>query len=170
MFQPSKVGVEPRLHHRAQMTFIQTRRFGDLHYQDSSVLSFPWGLPGFEHCTRFTLVESADLAPVVFLQSLDLAELCFAAVRVSAIDNGYLLGVTTEDLDRLGLDVSSQPDSSEALTLAILCLAESGPLTANLLAPIVVNLSTRIAIQAVRADQRYSHQHPIPSEAEALCS
>jgi flagellar assembly factor FliW len=33
---------------------------------------------------------------------------------------------------------------------------------ANLLAPIVLNARTRVAVQAVRHDQRYSHRHPVP--------
>jgi flagellar assembly factor FliW len=45
-----------------------------------------------------------------------------------------------------------------------------------LLAPVVVNLGTRVAVQAVRADTTYSHRHPIASlqapsgvSGEALC-
>jgi flagellar assembly factor FliW len=59
------------------MPLVQTRRFGPLEYADSSVLSFVSGPPGFVDQTRFTLVERPELAPVVLLQSLDSAELCF---------------------------------------------------------------------------------------------
>jgi flagellar assembly factor FliW len=35
------------------------------------------------------------------------------------------------------------------------------PLTANLLAPVFINLRTHTGVQAVRADRRYSHRHPL---------
>lgn len=142
------------------MPVANTRRFGELNYEDSSALHFPWGLPGFEKCTRFTLVERPGFSPIAFLQSLDDAELCFLAAPVTAIDPLYEPAVMHEDLDRLNLP---NPPLSDALLLALLCAPENGPLTANLLAPVVVNLRTRVAVQAVRPDQRYSHQHPLPS-------
>ena len=88
---------------------------------------------------------------------------------VAAIDADYCLEVSGEDLRILGLDEAQQPKSGqEVLCLALLCAPENGQLTANLLAPVVVNLRTRVAVQAVRTDSRYSHRHPIL--AEAPCS
>ena len=150
------------------MPAVHTRRFGDLEYDESSVLTFPCGLPGFESHTRFTVIEQPPLAPIVFLQSLDAPELCFLAAPVATIDASYALSITHDDLERLGLDGSRQPDPvHEVLCLALLCVPENGPLTANLLAPIVIHLRSRIAVQAVRTDTRYSHLHPI--HAEATC-
>ena len=54
----------------------------------------------------------------------------------------------------------------EALALAILTVAEGG-LTANLLAPVVVNLANRRAVQAIRPDGRHSHAHPLEAAAAA---
>jgi flagellar assembly factor FliW len=144
------------------MPLAHTRRFGALEYADSSVLTFSPGPPGFADQTRFALVERPDLAPVVFLQSLSSAELCFLAAPVQALLADYDLAMTSEDLERLGLSTSRQPTPGrEVLCLALLCAPENGPMTANLLAPVVVNLETRAAVQAVRADTRYSHRHAI---------
>lgn len=151
------------------MPTADTRHFGPLHYEDSSVLIFPVGLPGFDPETRFALVEQPELAPLVYLQSLQSPELCFLAVPAHAIEAGYSVRISAEDLERLDLDSSRQPDPGrEVLCLALLCAPENGPVTANLLAPIVVNLASGVAVQAVRADSRYSHQHPI--HAEPVCS
>jgi flagellar assembly factor FliW len=142
----------------------QTRRFGAFEYDRSSVLTFPAGLPGFEGHTVFIIVEQPELAPIVFLQSLNTPELCFPAAPVAAIDPGYSPGLTREDLERLGLDPGRQPvPNVEVLSLALLCAPENGPLTANLLAPVVINVQTHTAVQAVRADSLYSHRHPIPT-------
>jgi|SRR5579862_90136 flagellar assembly factor FliW len=144
------------------MPLVHTRRFGPLEYADSAVLRFCSGPPGFTDQTRFALVERAELAPVVFLQSLNSAELCFLAAPAMVVLPAYELAMTSEDLERLGLSTARQPTpGSEVLCLALLCAPENGPITANLLAPVVVNLKTRAAVQAVRADARYSHRHAI---------
>ena len=140
------------------MPLAQTRRFGALEYEDESVLTFPHGLVGFDECTRFTLVERREYSPIVFLQSLDKWDLCFFAAPISAIDSSYHPAVSPEDLEHLGGPGIS---SSDLLFLALLCAPENGPLTANLLAPVVVNVPMRVAVQAVRSDLRYSHRHPI---------
>lgn len=154
------------MHRLPRMPVVNTSRFGPLEYDESWVVSFPSGLPGFEHETRFVLLERPEWAPIVFLQSLAGAELCFLAAPVGTLDPGYCLSVTQEDLQRLSLNAERQPVPNEqVLCLALLCAPENGPLTGNLLAPVVVNLRTRIAVQAVRADARYSHQHAIPTAA-----
>jgi flagellar assembly factor FliW len=148
------------------MPEVYTRRFGALSYDPSAILFFPGGLPGFESETRFVLLEQPEFAPIVFLQSIDSAELCFLAAPVAALVAGYSLSIAREDLERLDLDPDDRLEPGpELLCLAILCTPENGAVTANLLAPVVINLRTRRAVQAVRTDSRYSHQHAIAEEA-----
>jgi len=133
-----------------------TERFGALEYEDAAALQFPKGLPGFDERRHFVLVEQAGLAPLVFLQSLETPELCFLALPVQVVDANYDASVAPDDLETLAIDPSDQP-----LCLTLLAAAENGRLTANLLAPVVINPRTRIAVQAVRSDMRYSHQHAL---------
>jgi flagellar assembly factor FliW len=148
-----------------RMPVTETRLFGALEYEESLVVRFPSGLPGFEQETRFVLLERPEWTPLVLLQSLHRAQLCFLAAPVAVIDPSYCLSVTREDLERLGLNEEQQPVPGEQmLCLALLCAPENGPLTGNLLAPVVVNLRTRMAVQAVRTDARYSHQHIFAGE------
>jgi flagellar assembly factor FliW len=134
-------------------------------FDESAVLTFPAGLPGFERATRFVLVEHSEYAPMVSLQSVERQELCFLAVPVGTLDAAYSLAVNEEDLQRLGLPAERQPvPGSEVLCLALLSTPENGRATANLLAPVVVNLKTRVAVQAVRGDARYSHQALLPEK------
>jgi len=89
-------------------------------------------------------------------------------VPVSAIDLAYSLELSPDDARVLGVDARKlSATAREILCLAILCAPENGPLTANLLAP--VNLATRIAVLAVRSDNRYSHRHALAGE-ETACS
>jgi flagellar assembly factor FliW len=145
------------------MAQILTRQFGLFEYDPETALEFPAGLPGFETERRFVLIERPNLAPILFLQSLDSPDLCFPAAPVKAIDPHYELVITPEDLRPLG------PNLPESLVcLAMLSAPENGPLTANLLAPVVIDQGTRRAVQAVRMDSRYSHRHPL-TPAETAC-
>lgn len=135
---------------------------GSENRSDGVTLDFPHGLPGFETSTRFVLRERPSFAPVALLQSADSEDLCFLVAPVAALVQRYSICATPEDLRALGLDDSSQPEPSpNLLCLAILTAPEGGPLTANLLAPVVINLATHIAVQAVRQDCVYSHRFAI---------
>jgi len=148
----------------------QTRYFGTLEYHDDAVLEFPAGLPAFEHERRFLAVQQPFNAPLVFLQSLADPKLCFVTLPVQAICAGYGLSIAPEDLEILGLPDGQQPViGRDVLCLAILSFVENALPTANLLAPVVVNLQTRIARQTIQTDTRYSHRERLPWR-EAVCS
>jgi flagellar assembly factor FliW len=140
------------------MPEMLTRQFGTIEFEEDSILDFPSGMPGFEDRTRFVLVERPALEPLVALQCLDLPGLCFFALPLAAIDPDYSLAMTPEDERTISL-------TAEPRCLAILSAAKSGRWTANLLAPVVINKESRRAVQAVRTDSRYSHQHPLTAEA-----
>src|SRR5438105_2872779 len=99
-------------------------------------VEFPGGLPGFEDRKWFSVVERADAAPIVLLETVDAPALRFLAAPLSAIDPAYDLAIAAEDLSQIG--GTAEP----MLCLAILSATENGPWTANLLAPVVINPQT----------------------------
>jgi len=152
------------------MSGFVTKHFGELPAQPEVEFEFPGGLPGFEARRRFVPLHFERTDPLIFLQSLEDPDLCFLTVPVLAVDARYRLGVEPEDLEVIGLPGDRQPRiGKEVLCLAVLSIYAEGA-TANLLAPLVVNLKTGKAVQAVRADSRYSHQHPMVSEETPVCS
>ena len=124
-------------------------------------LLFPNGIPAFEIEQRFRLI---DREPLLFLESETNPELSFLLLPVALIDPDYRLVLSPED--RATIDASSE---SDLLCLAVITVAENSPPTANLLAPVVVNLDCSRAVQAVRSDAAYSHKYPLMAE-EATCS
>ncbi len=168
------------------MPSVETKYFGTLPYAQESVFDFPQGLPAFEEEKTFVLIEAPQgekaqgdepaATPLVFLQSLTRAGLCFLAFPILAVDKDYQLAVAPEDLEDLDLDAGLQPAlGSEVLVLALISLHDELLATANLMAPIVLNLKTRRGLQAIRRDSRYSHEHPVSgrpagkSASEQIC-
>jgi len=131
-------------------------------YSNGIVYEFPHGLPGFEEEKRFLLIEAPHGGPLVFLQSMRQASLCFVAFPIRILDESYELAVAPEDLEELGLDSTRQPDpGAEVMVLALLSLDGKAMPSANLMAPVVLNLKTRRGLQAIRRDSRYSHQYSL---------
>ena len=143
-----------------------TRKLGTIEYDTADVVTFPKGLPGFEKETSFVPVEKPGLEPVVFLQSLMSPELCFVALPVEIVDRNYQLRVMNEDLQVISIPEEHRPPATEDLAcLAIVCLHEEGSATANLLGPLVLNRKSRIGVQAIRDDSKYSATHPLEPAA-----
>jgi flagellar assembly factor FliW len=89
---------------------------------------------------------------------------------VLTVDPKYRLKVSSEDLGDIGLTPVRQPKIGEdVFCLTVLSMREAGP-TANLLAPIVISLKTRRAVQAIAPESGYSHQYELMPAEPALCS
>jgi flagellar assembly factor FliW len=116
--------------------------------QESLVVEFPAGIPGFETCRRFVLVTSPDLAPLTCLQALDPPEASFLAIDPTLLDPGYDLTLREFERARLGA-------GDEALVwLAIVTVADKTA-TANLRAPVVINPRRMLGCQFIRDDSEY---------------
>ena len=154
------------------MPSVETKYFGILTYAEESVFNFPQGLPAFEDEKTFVLIEAGHrealpepAAPLIFLQSMARAGLCFAAFPIQAVDRQYELAIAPEDLESLGLDAARQPVlGREVMALALLSVNDELLATANLMAPVVLNVTVRRGLQAIRWDSRYSHQHPVSGQ------
>ncbi len=156
------------------MTF-SSRYFGSICVDESSVIEFPAGMPGFEECRRFLPLQDAAREGLIFLQSLEDPELCFLALSVAGVRPGYRLMMRPEDLDLLGLPGGAQPViGKDVAAVAIVSLVEGEDPTVNLLSPVVIDIQTRRAVQAIRPDTMYGCREPVslPQSAEeaAQCS
>lgn len=154
------------------MPTFSSRHFGTIEYNSDLVFEFPAGLPGYEQERRFLPIEHAASKPIVYLQSLNRPELCFITLPVLAVKADYQLTVPPDDLKLLGFgDKQQLKIGTDVLCLAIISVAEGKDPTANLLAPVVVNLKNRRGVQAIPEDSPYSHQHPLLApKPEGACS
>jgi len=150
---------------------FETKNFGPIAVDESAVIEFPEGLPGFEERRRFLPLADSRPGGLVFLQSLEQPELCFLTLPVKGLRPDYQVALTQEDRETLGLTGAGVPEiGQEAAALAILSLAEGEEPTVNLRAPVVIRIATRAAVQAIRPDEQYQCREPLMQGAEALCS
>jgi len=152
------------------MLSFDTRNFGRITFASRDTIEFPRGLPGFELCRRFVAIRQERTAPLVFLQNLEDPGLCFITAPVLAVDPQFRLKMSKEDREAADLSSVRRPRiGKDVWALGVISIRESGP-TVNLLAPLVINLRSLRAVQAVMRDSSYSHRHALPEPAEAVCS
>lgn len=126
---------------------IHSPWLGNVESDPVSELLFPVGLPGFEEHRRMMPVEIPAQRPLVYLQSLECAEVCFVALPVYVINPAFQLRLSEEERFLLQLPEDSDP----VIGADLLCLAllrKSGySVEANLNASVVINLHNRRGIQ-----------------------
>ncbi len=124
---------------------VMTSWFGPIDVDAESVLTFPVGLPGLEHCTRFKLLhDSARDTPVVrWLQSLDDPDVTFSVVDPAVFGVRYELTLSDEEAELLQVDSEDQ--------VAVLMLLgrdlQSGAVTPRAHSPLLINVVKRRGVQ-----------------------
>jgi flagellar assembly factor FliW len=147
------------------MPQVDTLHFGTIDYGEDSVIHFPEGIPAFETEKVFVMIQQESTAPVLFLQSLQRADLVFMTVPATLVDPGYRGSLAPEDREALELPAAVEPEEGkQVLTLAIVTVGEDRTPTANLMAPVIVNLATRRALQSVQPWSGYSAQHSLQAK------
>lgn len=130
-------------------------RFGEIELDDGKAIVFPYGLIGFPEARRYVLLEPQDSGPVAWLQSLDMPELAFPVVDGTSVGGAYPDPTPEKLAHEAGLAASD-------LTVLVVVSARKGKgLSANLLAPLVIDLETRSGAQVVLDHRRFAADVPL---------
>ena len=145
------------------MQKFNTRHFGEIEYDPARAITFPQGIPGFPHCTRFLLMSENETEDTFFwLQSLEDGDVAFTLMNVYSVMPDYDPKVEEEELVDLG-DV-------EGRTLDIYNIVVipeySRSMRVNLKAPIVINEAAGLGKQIVCANDEYPIRFMIFEEME----
>lgn len=139
---------------------VNTSRFGRIEVQAEQVVTMPHGMVGFPHLRQYVLIKHREGSPFHWLQSLEEASLAFVVMSPLLFDPSYefTLGQTETKLLEVG-------DPQQIQVWVVITIPHGAPerMTANLKAPVVVNLATRLGAQVILEDPRYPLRHPIKS-------
>jgi flagellar assembly factor FliW len=137
---------------------IETR-FGAFAAPARDVIHFAGGLPGFEGCARYVLLNAPELSPFNCLQGLEGSKPSFLVVDPSLVQLKYATGLNDAEYRRL------QAEARDSLAwFAIVRVGPDEQATVNLRAPIVINPHRMLGIQALPHDSAYRHDHPLRLE------
>ena len=140
---------------------IKTERFGEIEVEERKILRFPQSIPGFT-ATQFTLLTIEEHHPFRWLQSVDAPSLAFVILDPLPYFKDYKPVVSNMDLTFLEMTAQS-----EAL-LFVICVIKDGPsITANLLAPVLINPKNNLGKQVILLNQDYPIRQPLHLYAKA---
>ena len=138
------------------LTFASTR-FGELQVPAESVIIFPSGIIGFPHTTKYVMLEHKH--PFSWLHSIEDPNLAF--VVVDGFEFGQQFDVKAAIGDK---DTELREDDEYAILIIVTVRSDPRLTTANLKAPLFVNMRNRRGVQVIFDDPRYSTRFPLWSE------
>ncbi|WP_421381446.1 flagellar assembly protein FliW [Bacillus salacetis] len=140
---------------------ILTKYHGEIEVQPQDVLTFDHGIPGFLEEKQFTLLPLPETAFHI-LQSMKTPELGFVVASPFTFFKDYDFTLDTTTVEQLG-----SPSEEEVQVLSILTIKELlHESTANLQAPIIINLATNKAKQVILNNTEYKPKHTIFAQPE----
>jgi len=134
---------------------IQSTRFGELTISEEAVLQFSHGLPGFPEEKVFGFLQYQPDSPFAFLQSAIEPDLTFLLVEPFAFFKDYHVEIEDDVATELGLSAENLPQVFTVVRVP----EKPEEMTANLLAPIVINWQDRKAIQLILENKTYTIRH-----------
>ena len=138
-------------------TIIQTSRFGKVEVSASDLISFPEGILGFNDLTKFVLLDDPTDDIFAWLQSAQEPGIAFPVLEPELFVEKYAPALAKADYEALKMS------SMERSRLFCIVTIPEDPtkMTANLKAPVVVNVQERIARQCVLQDNALAIREPI---------
>ena len=137
---------------------VLTKAYGAVEIDEHQRVTFPGGLFGFELIKDYILID-AERQPFYWLQSLEAEHIAFITINPFLFRPDYELDIDDDLVREIGI---SSPE--EALIFTIVTIPQSGPMTANLQGPLIINRKTRIGKQGVLLDPRWKTKHDIMEE------
>lgn len=135
---------------------VKTDRFGEIEVDEKRIVHFREGIPAFEDEREFVILPYDEESPYYFMQSLRKPELAFLLTMPFLFFPEYEIEI--DDATLKDLDITDQ----ESVSLYALVTIPNGSvryMTANLLAPIVLNTKNMQAKQMVMEKSKYTTKH-----------
>ncbi len=136
---------------------IQTSRFGIVQCAEEDLILFPEGILGFADLRKFVLVDDPSDEIFAWLQSCEIPQIAFPVLEPELFTTNYQLNLTKHDLESLDLKAATGVRSFAIITVP----EDPTQMTANLKAPVVINVAKRTARQIVLQDNNLAIREPI---------
>lgn len=138
------------------MKMLKTTRFGEIDVDALTCLHFEDGFPAFEKERDFALIPAAEDSPYVFMQSFLTPGLAFLLIRPFLFFSDYHCELAVDVVDKLGIE---SDEDAVIYTLVTVPDGDVSRLSANLLAPVVVNKKNGQACQVILEMSGYTTRH-----------
>ncbi|MBK9294370.1 MAG: flagellar assembly protein FliW [Oligoflexia bacterium] len=145
---------------------IQTSRFGVVNIQENDVLTLTDPILGFPDLKKFVILEDPDDLVFAWFQSCENKFIAFAILEPELFAADYKVKLGKNDKEALQV---AEPDVVRVFNIVTIP-DDVTQMTANLKAPLVVNVAKRLVKQVVTQENDHPIRHPIFNELQARLS
>jgi len=138
---------------------IDTTRFGMIEADDSRVITMKSGIFGFDNLRRYIVLIQDPKNPLCWLQSMEDGALAFVVIEPCVIKPDYHPEINKAY--QTFLEISREEDI--ALLSIVTIRHQPFSVTANLRAPLVINMDNRLGSQIILEDEQYPVRYDISS-------
>jgi flagellar assembly factor FliW len=136
---------------------IKTTRFGNIQIEESDLLTFPEGILGFADLHKFVILDDPNDDIFAWLQSCEAGAIAFPVLEPELFTQNYKITLSKTDLESLKM-----ADVSKARLFSIVTIPDDPTqMTANLKAPVVINLEKRMGRQCVLQENHLAIREPL---------
>lgn len=142
---------------------LTTEHGQQIEFGEQDIITFREGIFGFPDLKRFVLVSEEEIAPFIWLLGVDEPFCALPVIDPRPMFPGYPSIKDQSHAGHLGLDSIEQA----LLLVVVLAPTDGTAMTANLLAPIVINPALMTGAQVILSDSRHRAKEPLPLIAAA---
>jgi flagellar assembly factor FliW len=141
---------------------VNTLRFGPLEVPEKKLITMERPILGFESLAQFCLIEVDEIAPFLWLQSIDDESVAFMVVNPLVFFPDYRIEVNPKEIAELKV---SQVESVETYVIVTIP-DDSKDISANLQGPVLINTENNLAKQLVLVNSEYQVCHSLTEALE----
>ena len=139
---------------------LNTKYHGCIEYEEKDVIYFEKGIPGFEELKKFIIFPVKDNDVFSVFHSIEKKDMGIIVTSPFNIEREYEIQLEEEQIANLKLQ-----DEKDTLVLNTVTLnSDINKITANLRAPIVINIKEKIGEQIIINSDKYKVKHPLFKE------
>lgn len=125
---------------------IETKKFGTVDVNKNAIFNFVSPIIGFNEHKNYTIIDYKPDSPFKWLQSMEDMDLAFPVTLCSFFNIDYQFDIPDEEAQKLDIQ---NPDDVFVCNIANIPMSNPQGATINMLAPIVINIKNKKAMQLV---------------------
>jgi flagellar assembly factor FliW len=141
----------------SQSLLIKTTRFGQVQCQLEDTITFPEGILGFTDLRQFVVLDDPNDEIFAWLQSCENPAVAFPVLEPELFTQNYKIALAKTDLEVLKMN-----SIEKARTFCIITIPDDPTqMSANMKAPLVINVDAKLGRQCVLQDNSLAIREPI---------
>lgn len=142
---------------------LKTKNFGEIEIPAEKIIHFPKGLIAFEDTNKYIIIDNPDKdIPFSWLQSIDKPDLAFVIINPYIFKPDYEFYLPKHIIKELEIE----KETDVAVYNIVVIPDNIKKMTANLMAPIIINAPQKLGQQIILENTPYQTKHYILEEMQ----